>query len=117
MQVKCSGDGAFRSSITSACGSPSLPLGRNRREGASGRPSKSYRKPHRGLRDGSVSTSTPMRLLENPWHGCRDVAGMPRGMYYEDPHTPTSSHLHWQDGNAIKKKEKGRWTMKKKEKR
>ena len=29
---------------------------------------------------------------------------MPRGMYYEDPHTPTSSQCKWQDGDAVKKK-------------
>jgi hypothetical protein len=57
--------------------------------------------------DGSGSTSTLVRLLENPWrcgHGCRDLAGMPRGMYYEDPHTPTSSQCEWQDAYAVEKK-------------
>ena len=29
---------------------------------------------------------------------------MPRGMCYEDPHTPTSSQCKWQDGDAVKKK-------------
>ena len=29
---------------------------------------------------------------------------MPRGMYYKDPHTPTSRQCEWQDGDAVNKR-------------